>query len=172
MLPPFYYTEFLTWCFMINDVEKIKRFNLMPSPVPDSCWYSNLRTVLPKGIWDIIRKDAYAKANGKCMICGAKVNRLEAHENWVYDEKNCVQKLESILALCHSCHAVIHIGRTQLIDQEEMAIKHFCKVNGCSYSDYIKALALANEKHRRLNEVSEWKLDVSIIAHLLEDKKD
>ena len=67
------------------------------------------------------------------------------------------------------CHSVIHIGRTQLVGDEERAMKHFCKVNECNYSDYRKALGMANEKHRRLNEVPEWKLDVSIIEKYLSE---
>jgi 5-methylcytosine-specific restriction endonuclease McrA len=148
-------------------------FKLMMCPVPDSCWYSNLRTILPAKIWDVIRKDAYAKADGRCMICGAKVKRLEAHEDWSYDEVNHIQKLERILALCHNCHSVIHIGRTQLMGDEEKAIRHFCKVNECNYSDYIRALKIANETHQRLNKVSEWKLDARVIEDILTeyDKK-
>ena len=142
-----------------------KDFKLMPCPVPDSCWYSNLRTLLPAKVWDTIRKDAYARAEGRSMICNRPAKRLEAHEDWSYDEQECVQKLERVLALCHDCHSVIHIGRTQLIGDEDRAIKHFCKVNGCSYSDYRKALAIANELHARRNRVSEWKLDVSVIAN-------
>ena len=59
--------------------------------VPDGCWYSNLRSELPKKLWDIVRKDAYARANGNCMICGRPAKRLEAHEKWSYDEKTATQ---------------------------------------------------------------------------------
>lgn len=144
-----------------------KIYKLMMKHVPDSCWYSNLRSALPKKIWDILRHDAYDRAGGKCMICGRKTTRLEAHEDWSYDEKNCVQKLDNILALCHDCHAVIHIGRTQLYGDEDRAIAHFCKVNNCGYSDYIKKLGEANEYHQRLNRVPEWKLDVDFITEVL-----
>ena len=119
--------------------------------VPDGCWYSNLRTTLKPKMWDIVRRDAYARANGKCMICGRPTNRLEAHERWSYDEKNGIQKLEDVIAICHACHSVIHIGRTQLMGDEEKAIAHFMKVNKCSYADYRKALGEANEIHRRRN---------------------
>ena len=146
-------------------------FKLMPSPVPDSCWYSNLRAHLPTKVWDLIRKDAYAKANGRCMICNRPVKRLEAHEDWSYDEVNHIQKLERVVAICHSCHSVIHIGRTQLLGDEDKAIAHFCKVNECGYSDYRRALGIANEKHRRLNEVPEWKLEVSVIAKFFDEPK-
>ena len=131
--------------------------------VPDSCWYSNLRSILKPKAWDIIRKDAYQRADGKCMICGRKATRLEAHERWSYDEEKAIQKLEEVIAVCHTCHAVIHIGRTQLMGDEEKAIKHFCRVNKCAYADYIKELGKANEDHRRRNQIPEWGLDLSYL---------
>ena len=135
--------------------------------VPDSCWYSNLRSLLPPGGWDIIRKKAYARAGGRCMICGAKTSRLEAHEVWSYDEKNAVQKLEKVIAVCHACHEVIHIGRTQLMGREREASEHFMKVNCCTYAEYRKALGEANEAHRRRNAVPEWKLDLTNLKDFL-----
>lgn len=132
--------------------------------VPDSCWYSNLRSILSPAQWDAVRREAYARAGGKCMICGATVRRLEAHERWEYDEDNAVQKLADVVAVCHSCHEVIHIGRTQLMGGEERACAHFMKVNGCTYSEYRKALGEANDKHRRRNQIPEWKLDISWLS--------
>ncbi|MBE5742066.1 MAG: HNH endonuclease [Clostridiales bacterium] len=131
--------------------------------VPDGCWYNNLRNNLPKKVWDTVRTDAYSRANGKCMICGRKATRLEAHERWSYDEERAIQKLEDVIAVCHACHSVIHIGRTQLLGEEEKAEKHFCYVNKCSYADYRKALGKANEVHRRRNLVPEWGFDVSFL---------
>lgn len=135
--------------------------------VPDSCWYSNLRSVLPPGGWDIVRKKAYARAGGKCMICGAPTARLEAHEQWSYDEENAVQKLENVIAVCHACHGVIHIGRTQLMGREKEASEHFMKVNNCTYAEYRRALGEANEAHRRRNKIPEWKLDISKLRDFL-----
>lgn len=135
--------------------------------VPDSCWYSNLRSVLPPGGWDIVRKKAYARAGGKCMICGAPTARLEAHEQWSYDEENAVQKLENVTAVCHACHGVIHIGRTQLMGREKEASEHFMKVNNCTYAEYRRALGEANEAHRRRNKIPEWKLDISKLRDFL-----
>ena len=148
-----------------------KKYKLDFELVPDSCWYSNLRSMLSKAQWDVVRRDAYARANGRCMICGRPATRLEAHERWSYNEETKVQKLEDVIAVCHSCHSVIHIGRTQLIGEEEKAIKHFMKVNGCSYAEYIKALGKANEEHARRNRVSEWITDTSFLkAHELRAK--
>lgn len=131
--------------------------------VPDSCWYSNLRTLLKPKMWDVIRKEAYSRAEGKCMICGRKVTRLEAHERWSYNLETKVQKLEEVIAVCHSCHSVIHIGRTQLLGDEDKAIAHFQRVNKASYADYIKALKRANELHQLRNMVDEWSLDLGYL---------
>lgn len=128
--------------------------------VPDGCWYSNLRSNLPKEVWDVIRKKAYARAGGKCMICGAPATRLEAHERWRYDDESKVQSLADIIAVCRLCHEVIHIGRTQLIGKEEEAIEHFIKVNDCSYAEYRRELGKANALHRERSKY-EWQLDVS-----------
>jgi len=149
-------------------MNKKENYKLTIKPVPDSCWYSNLRSALPKKIWDVLRKDAYSRADGKCMICGRKTARLEAHEDWIYDEENAIQKLNDIIAICHDCHSVIHIGRTQLMGDEDRAIAHFCKVNKCSYCDYIRELGRANEYHARLNKIGDWKLDVDFITGVLE----
>lgn len=135
--------------------------------VPDSCWYSNLRSLLTPQQWDAVRKKVYARANGKCMICGAPSGRLEAHERWEYDEENAVQRLAGIVAVCRSCHETIHIGRTQLMGGEERACAHFMKVNGCTYAQYRKALGEANEAHRRRNAVPEWRLDISALKNYL-----
>ena len=146
-----------------------KPYKLTFELVPDSCWYSNLRSMLSKAQWDVVRKEAYSRADGRCMICNRPVTRLEAHERWSYDEKNCVQKLEDVIAVCHACHSVIHIGRTQLIGEEDKAIKHFMRVNGCSYADYIKALGEANTDHIRRNKVAEWKLDLTYLKKFIDD---
>ena len=139
--------------------------------VPDSCWYSNLRSILSKKQWDYIKADAKKRANGKCMICGKKTDRLEAHEKWSYNEKTQTQKLEDIVAVCSDCHSVIHIGRTQLKGNEERAEEHYMKVNNCSYAEYRKNLGKANELHRRLNLVPEWKLDLTYLKRYIDEDK-
>ena len=75
--------------------DKIYRLNFQL--VPDGCWYTNLRSALPKEVWDKLRRAAYARAGGRCMICGAG-GRLEAHEVWSYDDEKHIQKLEDIVA--------------------------------------------------------------------------
>ena len=38
--------------------------------IPRTLFFSNVRTLLPKKYWNIIRKDSYDKAENKCEICG------------------------------------------------------------------------------------------------------
>ena len=142
------------------------KFKLNFELVPDSCWYSNLRSELPKEVWDKIRKNAYARAGGRCMICGAPTSRLEAHEQWEYDDEKGVQRLKNVVAVCRPCHEVIHIGRTQLMGREREASEHFMKVNGCTYAEYRAALGKANEIHRERSR-REWKHDVSELPEFM-----
>lgn len=144
-----------------------KEYRLNFELIPDGCWYSNLRTLLKPKMWDALRKNAYARADGRCMICNRKATRLEAHERWEFNEKKKIQKLTEIIAVCHTCHSVIHIGRTQLMGDEEKAIEHYMKVNSCSYADYRKKLGEANDRHKKLNGVDEWQLDLTVLEKII-----
>ena len=140
-----------------------KKYKLNFELVPDSCWYSNLRSMLSPSQWGAVRRKVCAEANGRCMICGAPSKRLEAHEQWEYDEGSCTQRLVRIVAVCPACHAVIHIGRTQLKGDARAAEDHFMQVNGCSYAEMRAAIGKANADHIRRNAVPEWKLDIAAL---------
>lgn len=136
--------------------------------VPDGCWYANLRSALPREVWDKLRRAAYARAGSKCSVCGAG-GRLEAHEVWSYDDEKHIQSLQDIIAVCPACHAVIHIGRTALVGKEAEAQAHFMKVNGCTQSDYHAALGEANRIHAERSR-HEWITDISKLRELLGGK--
>lgn len=95
------------------------------------------------------------------MICGARASRLEAHERWRYDDGKRLQTLETVIAVCHRCHEVIHIGRTQLTGRGAEAMEHFMKVNGCTQSEFHEALGEANREYLRRNEAEGWVTDIS-----------
>ena len=82
--------------------------------------------------WDILRKEAYKKAGYKCEICGGVGKRypVECHEIWQYDDKNHVQKLMDLTALCPACHEVKHIGFAGTRNRGDIAKEHLAKVNG------------------------------------------
>lgn len=135
--------------------------------VPDGCWYSNLRSILPPSEWEKIKKDAKLRSGGRCSCCGKKTDRLDAHEVWSYDIEKGVQKLEDVISVCKDCHSVIHIGYTQLKGNIERAEAHYMKVNGCSYAEFRQDLGKANQLHKERNKVGEWKLDVSWLKRFL-----
>lgn len=145
----------------------MQNFKLNFEIVPTGAWNNNLRTALSKKAWDFIRKDAYDRANGHCMICNRPATRLEAHEKWEYNKETATQKLVDVVAICHACHSVIHIGRTQVLGFEDEAIKHFRRVNKCDYQGYIKALSDATAKSVELSTVSDWALDLSWLSRFL-----
>ena len=63
--------------------------------VPKTAWYKNLRSELPEGKWDQLRKHSYRLAEYKCEICTGKGDKwpVECHEIWDYDDVNHIQKL-------------------------------------------------------------------------------
>ena len=147
----------------------MKELKLNFEILPSGAFYSNLRTTLSKKAWDFIRKDAYSRHAHTCAICGAKPKRLEAHEVWHFDLETKTQTLKDVISVCHLCHSVIHIGRTQLVGDENVAIKHFKKVNGVDFTAYTTALKEANLKNEELNKVDCWALNLDWLKRYINE---
>jgi len=137
--------------------------------IPDGCFQYNLRNMLSKKAWDFIREDAKERSKGCCSICKKKSSRLEAHEQWSYDTKNGIIKLEDVISVCPLCHSAIHINRTYLKGDFVSAEKQYMKVNNCSYVDMRKDLGDANKLQEERNKVDEWKMDISWIKRFIKD---
>ena len=129
--------------------------------VPKTCWYSNVRSNVPKEHWDVIRKLSYTMANYMCEICFGVGSRhpVECHEVWNYDDENHVQTLERMISLCPSCHEVKHIGRAQKYGGYHRAVQHLSHVNGWDHDQ--SELYVAQQFliwHERSQH--DWKLDL------------
>jgi hypothetical protein len=96
--------------------------------VPQTCWYSNLRSALSQSDWDKLRKQVYKDAGHKCEICDSD-GMLHAHEMWSYDDEKHIQKLIRPQALCPACHEVKHIGFANIKGRGQQAIAHLAKIN-------------------------------------------
>ena len=135
--------------------------------VPRTCWYSNLRSELPKRDWDILRKAAYAEADYHCVLCGGVGPKypVEAHERWEYDDDRHVQTLVGIMAICQSCHQVKHFGRTQVTtpDHGKAALAHLADVNGWSLAEATEYVAASFDTWSERSQY-EWELDLSWLA--------
>lgn len=99
--------------------------------VPNSCWFSNVRSNVATKQWDTIRNQVYKKAGNACEICGGKgiKHPVECHEVWEYDEDTHIQKLIKFQALCPPCHEVKHYGLAYVRGFEIRAFKRFVTIN-------------------------------------------
>lgn len=121
--------------------------------IPETQYYLSLARLLPKAVWDTLRRDVYWKFNYTCCICGKTDCRVNCHESWEFDDKNRIQYLKSLQCLCDDCHMIRHWGRTVA---ETLAgnlpkatltrlTKHFCTVNNCTVEDFETHKVLMGE---------------------------
>ena len=142
--------------------------------IPSTCWFSNLRSELPKVEWDRLRRTQCQQGGYRCEICGGRGSRhpVECHEIWSYltqpvFESNIgtrsVQYLEGLIALCPSCHEVKHFGLAVARGRKDQATNHFRRVNGLSESEATTLLAkeFAIWEQRSQNH---WDLDIEWLA--------
>lgn len=137
--------------------------------VPSTCWYSNVRSSLPKKEWDRLRKESYAKAGYCCEICGQKgtdqgyKHPVECHEIWEYNDKTKTQTLRGLISLCPRCHQVKHIGRTTILGMQDIALTHMQEVNGWTHKQVVDYLAESFAIHS-LRSKHEWTLNIDLLA--------
>lgn len=148
----------------------IKAFKLEIELVPETCWYSNLRTALGQELWDVIRKKAYIDAGFRCAICKIKA-QLHCHEIWDYNIKTKIQALKGFTALCPLCHHVKHIGLARILAEEgkldfDNVLAHFCKVNRCKLSDF-RAHEKKAFRQWKLMSAFKWTTDLGPYSDLL-----
>jgi hypothetical protein len=145
--------------------------------IPKTCAASNIRTLIPKKYWDLLRKKSYKEANNVCEICGGKGtdqgyrHDLECHEIWEYNIKTRVQKLIGLISLCPLCHQCKHIGRAKYIGKQAEVIKHMKKVNGITkrrLDEYLDGEFTKYAENSRIR----WKLDLSHLLEICNIKKD
>jgi len=143
-------------------------FELVPSPL----WGVSLKKILPRSQWDVIRRSAYREAEYQCRICGTE-GRMNAHEQWAYDDETYTQRLTGIIAICDWCHHVKHLGHSNILAREgklDMAqlIAHYCEVNSCTRDDYERDSAAAFDWWQERSAVLTWTTDFGEYASLIQ----
>ena len=141
--------------------------------VPSSSWLNNVRAIVSRKQWDILRTQVYDQAWNLCQICGGvgPKHPVECHEIWHYDDKKLIQKLEGMIALCPDCHMVKHIGLARIQNRGEKAVKHFMKVNKLSKKEAEKIIQSAFITWNARSQ-KKWKLDISSLSAYGIDTKD
>lgn len=108
-------------------------------PIPSQNWGISLAHLLPKKVWDSLRREVYELSDYTCSICGSTERQLHCHERWKYNDKRRYQILVGFQCLCRYCHAIKHWGRTVAVTEDRellsVLVEHFCKVNNCSVGD-------------------------------------
>ena len=78
--------------------------------VPQSCWFTNVRTCVAAADWDRVRQMVFRRAGDRCgcEACGRDRDpetgvRMEARERWYFDDARGVQVLRRLICLCSGC---------------------------------------------------------------------
>ena len=136
--------------------------------IPNSCWFSNVRSCIHPSDWDRVRKYIYSRVNYICECCNINTKdndiQLEAHERWDYDNVTNTQKLVRIVALCHQCHQTTHIGLAGIKGKKEEATTHLKNVRNFTDKECETHIKEAFELWRQRNNC-DWSLDLSLIEN-------
>jgi hypothetical protein len=146
--------------------------------VPSTVWFSSLYRLLPRDVWNDLKKETFSKEGYKCHICGSERGPLNLHETWDYDDDKRVQKLAGVHHLCDLCHKIKHIGfwchtddgmnklKQEGITREDLK-KHFCAVNGCARRTFFEHEDEAFEIFRKRSR-RKWKQDFGEYGRYIE----
>ncbi len=136
--------------------------------VPETCWYSNVRSEVTPKVWKILKRLTFQKANDCCEICGGKGSRhpVECHEVWDYNDVQHLQTLVRLIALCPACHECKHIGLACARGRGDIAIAHLARVNRWSINrtnNYIEHSAQVWQTRSQF----QWTLNISSLEALM-----
>lgn len=141
---------------------------LFVDPVPESCWFTNVRSCIADGDWDRVRRMVYGRAEQRCEACGAPADRdhgvtLQAHERWEYDAGQSIQRLKRLVCLCSRCHEATHFGYAQITGNDERAMRHLALVNDWTRGQVLQHIDATVESWAWRSRRT-WSLDLSILA--------
>lgn len=141
-----------------------KKYKLIPELIPSTSWFENARKHFEKD-WPRLKKECYIKAGYKCEICNGKgpTHPVEAHEVWLYNHEEKVQKMERLLALCPACHRVKHSGLWVFVkNRPDLVIPHMVKVNNITIEEAVVLLEAHMAIYHYRSQIK-WKVDMSFL---------
>lgn len=138
---------------------------IRPFMIPSSSWGKNLRAVLKRPEWDVVRKAAYMRSGYCCVVCGGRgpTYPVEADEAWSYDMGTGNQTLATVASLCPDCHSIRHWGKTQLDGREKEITRHLAFVNGTSPHETARLIDEGISTWHRRNAMK-WTVDYSWVT--------
>lgn len=136
--------------------------------IPDSCWFTNVRSCVDRSDWDRLRNMIYRRANQRCEICSTGSDSeskiwLEAHERWSYDLTTQTQRLVRLICLCTLCHQATHFGLAEINGHRDRALNQLIAVNGWSRQRAEQHVREAFIEWQRRSAI-DWHLDLTLLA--------
>lgn len=136
--------------------------------VPDSCWFTNVRSCVDQRDWERLRRMINGRAGNRCEACGRGKDRetqrwLEAHERWSYDEATGVQRLRRLVCLCTDCHRTTHFGLAEIQGKRAQAMAQLRTVTGMTPAQAEQHVQAAFNLWRR-RSARTWALDLGILT--------
>lgn len=128
--------------------------------VPNTAWFSNLRSELTESEWAAVKTKTYRAANYLCEVCGGRGpnHPVECHERWTYIEDVHSQILDRTVALCPACHEATHFGLARVKGRELEARQQLTRINGWSDDQVNSHVRLAMADYKRRSSMK-WQLD-------------
>ncbi|WP_307867755.1 DUF5710 domain-containing protein [Umezawaea beigongshangensis] len=136
--------------------------------VPDSCWFTNVRSCVDQRDWERLRRMVTRRAGNVCEVCARPEDReaarwLEVHERWTYDEARRIQSLRRLICLCTDCHRTTHFGLAQVRGWADEAFAHLVEVTGWSPHQADQHVSEAFDLWARRSRVT-WALDLGVLT--------
>jgi hypothetical protein len=130
--------------------------------VPNTAWYSNLRSELFPHEWELVKKRTFSEARHRCQVCGGRgpAHPVECHERFTYDEAAQVLSLIRTVALCPACHEVTHFGLASVRGRIAQAQAHLMTVNGWNLDQTNQHVDAAMQLWKTRG-LTEWVLDAT-----------
>lgn len=152
------------------EMQNFMKLSIDVMPVGNDCWKGMMYNYITEDQYSSIRKSVNAENGYKCCICGGRGAKwlVEMHEDWDYVERAAIQRLKGLCSLCPECHRVKHI-LTDSTDYrvEKGQIKHFMKINECTYEEFKTYLYMVRKKRKSLLK-KEWVPDINYLCRLLQ----
>lgn len=130
--------------------------------IPSPLWGLNARSILSPDEWSTVRQHVYREADYHCEVCGGqgKHHPVEAHEVWVYDDEEHIQRIEGIIALCPKCHQAVHYGLSTIRGKDKEVHQHLKHVNGWDEWEMQDHITQAYGRWNARNLHPDWQVDM------------
>ena len=140
---------------------------LLVDLIPRRSWFQNVRAVIDRRDWDLLRYTVFSRAGYACELCGVTDTSLECHERFTYtigeSKTHGVQRIVRLLAVCKACHLTTHFGLSTILGIERESAAHLMRVRNWSESEAQNHIADAVLEWELRNDVS-WTVDLSMIV--------